>query len=181
MSSDNPDREFSNLLLANWKSEPDLRGGRLVSILSSQNLDFEVRESGEVPEVTNEELRASLLSAAEKDECAWECDPEGLGYPLRHGQKLLGLCILYPTSDVHPLSLWQQRIESYTAQIGPILTEADEDPPSLSDLAGVIPDRIRSEEDESAKLHWEQSKTRVEVPVHEELSRHLLLDHMPLF
>ena len=170
-------------MLANWKSDPDLRGGRLVSILCPQSLEFEVRESGEVPEVTNDELRTSLLSAAEKVEFAWECEPEGLGYPIRHEQTLLGLCILYPSADVHPLGLWQQSIESYTAQIGPMsnITSAGDDPPSLTSLASAIPDRVGSDEDESAKLHWEKSRTRVEVPVHEELSRHLLLDHMPLF
>ena len=49
-------------------------------------------------------------------------------------------------------------------------------------MAEAIPERPKAKPREvERKLHWENSQARVQVPVQENLSKHLLLDHQPLF
>ena len=180
MSQEAQAREFANLLLANWKTDPDLKGARLVCLLSTQEMETEVRQVGELPELEKDDLRATILHAAETEESGWEAEPEGLAYPLRYQEKFFGVCILYPQGDLHPLSTWEETIRGYIEQVGPLQVTGEE-PPSLNSLVESIPERVPPQEDSANKLHWERSQARVEVPVQEELSAHLLVDHMPLF
>lgn len=178
-----PNREFANLLLANWRSDPDLAGGYLINLVDTDTLETEIREIGTVPEFSTNEIRSCLLSAAETIDCGWAVEPAGLGYPLRWGETLLGICVLFPSEEIPPQSHWEHAIRTYCEQVGGD-DEEDEDSnePSLLGLAAAIPRRTEdAETSESNKLHWERSKARVEVPVNEELAKHLLLDHLPLF
>lgn len=165
-----------------WSTDHELRGAYVITLLEEKNLEVEIRKTGRVDEFSPEEFRSAVLAAAEHAEAGWDCKPAGIGYPIRFEGSLLGLCILFPSGDIHPLSRWKKEVDQFVSVLGPLKALAEEQPPSLKSLAEVIPERTDvGGESAASKLHWEQSQTRVDVPVQEELARHLLLDLRPLF
>jgi hypothetical protein len=174
-------RQLVKSSLKKWEDDGDIAGAYIVTLIDQESLEVEVRKTGKVPGFSPDEFRTSLLTAAETTKCAWNCEPEGLGYPIRSSGVLLGLCIVFPSGDIHPLSKWEKDVAGLALQMGTLLSPEGEDPPSLNSLADAIPERDDLAEEEPKKLHWETSKTRVQVPVQEELACHLILDHMPLF
>ena len=168
--------------LSKWEIDTDLAGAYVVTLIDRDSLEVEVRRTGSVPELSPEQIRSNLLAAAETTDTAWTCEPAGLGYPLYFGPTLLGLCVLFPGGDIHPLSRWEQEVAGLALQLGALRAIDQKEPPSLEGLASEIPERSQHADSEAArKLHWEDSKARVTVPVEEELACHLILDHLPLF
>ena len=165
-----------------WSTDHELRGAYVISLVDIDSLEVEIRKTGRVTEFGPQEFRSAVMSAAERTDSGWNCKPDGIGYPIRFEGQLLGLCILFPSGDIHPLSRWDKEVNNFSGILGPIKAIAAERPPSLESLAEAIPERADAiDSDSSSKLHWEQSKTRVDVPVQEELAKHLLLDYRPLF
>ena len=94
----------------------------------------------------------------------------------------MGVCVIFPQVGITPRERWEKQAADYALKIGPLLTNKSPAPPTLNSLAKTIPSQApepRKKIDE--KLHWENSKARVEIPVQEELAVHLFLDYGPLF
>ena len=175
-------KERYRSLVKDWEKDGELAGGLLVKLIDPKGLEVEVRQAGKVPEFTVEEFRSKLLAAAESTEPFWEEEPNGVAYALRYSEEFLGFCILFPALDTFPPERWADRVTSFSREVGLLLQTPMEEPPSLHSLAEAIVERDEQGDSPSAqKLHWEHSRTRVDVPVQEELAVHLLLDHLPLF
>jgi len=175
-------RSLANATLNKWDDDPHLAGSYVITLIDQDNLEVEIRKRGQVEILDRDQLRKNVLRAAETHNCGWDCIPSGYGYPLRFKEELLGLCILFPEREVSPLDRWEQEALTLAAKLGPVLSSNVTDPPSLSTLVDAIPERSGPEVGEvPKKLHWEKSKTRVQVPVQQELADYLLTDFMPLF
>lgn len=174
-------RMLAKLRLSRWESAPQIMGACLILIAEPAGLEVEVRSVGDTPEIDTEQFRENLRKAAATKKSGWNCEPSGFGYPLWHDGTLMGLCILFPEEGVGHQEQWATDVFALSMVLGPLYLGLTEEPPPLDALAETIPPDSLPPTAESARLHWEQSKARVEVPVHEDLAVHLLVDRMPLF
>lgn len=169
-------------LLNNWVDEPEVTGATLILIVCPQNLEVDVSSVGVTPTLSPEDLKSYLMMGAATLEKSRVCENDGVCYPLRLESELLGVCVLFPAPGALVREHWSVLMEQYESQAGPLLLQDLQKPPTLNSLAEVIPTRTHDADSESSsRLHWEKSQTRVDVPVHEELADHLILDNLPLF
>lgn len=174
-------RELCRSLLEAWEADSDLNGGYILCPGLDNPRSVEIRKAGSVPALDAAEIEEVLaLAASQKTDQPCPVRRGALLYPLLQEALCLGACLLYPAGEIDPPESWRERIQGFTLAYASLSTSSQDQPPPLNTLAEVIPERSEAPK-EGPRLHWEMSRTRVEVPVHEELASHLFLDHMPLF
>lgn len=174
-------RLLAKMRLSRWESDAEIKGAYLVLMAEPKSLEVEVRSTGEVPEVSADQFRENIRKAAATKKAGWACSPSGYGYPLWFDNTLMGLSILFPADEVSPQERWATDIFALAMVLGPLYSGQTDDPPPLDALADAIPPDSQSAVAQTRTLHWEQSKARVEIPIHEDLAEYLLLDRLPLF
>lgn len=157
-------------------------GAYVITLVELGSTEFEVRKSGTVPGFSPEQFRKILAQAGSENSPSWVCRPEGYGFSLRVSGHLFGFCVIFPWSDIVPLGRWERDALELAAKLGPLYLPQTPSTLTLGQLADAIPERMDTPtEDNTNKLHWERSSSRVEIPVQADLTKRLIVDHMPLF
>lgn len=177
----NSQRAHIRKLLAQWEQEREVVGAYAVTLVDLESSELEIRKAGTVPGFSPEQFRKILSQAESSHTPSWDCRPEGHGFSLRSNGKLFGFCVIFPWADMVPIGRWEKAALGLAAKLAPHYLSL-ETSNTLNQLVEAIPERADTPHDDNAnKLHWENSASRVNIPVQAEITKHLMLDHMPLF
>lgn len=179
----NPWLELISRFLERWNKHSEIKGVCVVSLLNRKGTNLSVLKTGNGPEYSQKELRSLLLVAAESPTSGWSLKDSSRGYPLRHKDVFFGFGMVSPqVNGVIAKRDWVQNFTQLSEQMALATLPREADESALHSLArNLLGSELEEDEPDDDKLHWESSKTRAEIPVSDVLSKHLLLDDLPLF
>lgn len=181
---DEPLRPLIERLLASWRQDPSLQTGLLFLLSPQSPEDVEVSQVGDGPLPSEHELN-SLFQRAQREQPGFEVrlhQRTGFVYPLRQDEMLQGIWILFPSGQTTDWSAWNRQCQRFSHELFTLRQASLGDPPTFNQLVQAFP-----AEDAPGgplgppALHWERSRSRVDLPLESELSSCLLVDYLPIF
>jgi hypothetical protein len=178
-------RALTDRQLAAWKSDPKLAAAQLYLISRADSLDVEVSRIGDSPTLSKDEVKALLTRAALEERPGFEVDlagRRGYAYPLRQDTMLQGVWLIFPVDSQVDWAGWTRESLRFSQELFALREAGLGNPPTFRQLVEAFPAFEETAHSEPAPpLHWERSQSRVTLPVEDELSACLLVDHLPIF
>ena len=178
----NPCLELISSLLELWSRLPEIKGAYAVMLLDHKGAEFRVLQTGQVPELSEFELKSLLVKTSEVSRVGWKVDDDTLDYPIRHNDTFFGICLLFPGRSKGIDKSWAESVVGLSKQIHLASLPKEDGESSLHSLArNILEHEPEKDELKAQRLHWENSKTRVSVALNDKLVARLLVDDLPLF
>lgn len=183
-----PIRLLLDRQLETWRGDSHLSAGHLYLISRNNSMDVEVSRVGDSPPLSESEVKNLLGRAAGDERPGFEVR---LGtrlayvYPLKSEGVLQGMWLMFPAPGAVDWASWTRESQQFSDQLFLLGQTGMAHPPTFRQLVQAIPEFEESVEfsgqENAPPLHWERSKSRVDVPIEDELGGQLMVDHLPIF